>query len=67
MRGVCVSAGSACSSGQKKPSRTLKAIGLSDEYAFSTVRISLGSDTTIEECDEFVRILEECLVSLRII
>lgn len=67
MRGVCVSAGSACSSGQKEPSRTLKAIGLSDEDAFSTVRISLGSDTTIEECDEFVRILGECLESLKLI
>lgn len=67
MRGVCVSAGSACSSGQKEPSRTLKAIGLSDEDAFSTVRISLGSDTTIEECDEFVRILKECLESLKMI
>lgn len=67
MRGVCVSAGSACSSGQKEPSRTLKAIGLSDEDAFSTVRISLGSDTTINECDEFVRILGECLTSLKMI
>lgn len=67
MRGVCVSAGSACSSGQKEPSRTLKAIGLSDEDAFSTVRISLGSDTTNDECDEFVRILGECLTSLKMI
>ena len=67
MRGVCVSVGSACSSGQKEPSRILKAIGLSDEDAFSTVRISLGTDTTIDECDEFVRILEECLESLKMI
>lgn len=67
MRGVCVSAGSACSSGQKEPSRTLKAIGLSDEDAFSTVRISICTDTTIDECDEFVRILGECLASLKMI
>lgn len=67
MRGVYVSAGSACSSGNPEPSRVLKAIGLSDKDAFSTVRISLGTDTTIEECDEFVRILVECLVSFKMI
>ena len=67
MKDVQVSAGSACSSGTKEPSRILKAIGLSDEEAFSTVRISIGTDTTTEECDEFVRILGECLVSLKMI
>lgn len=67
MRGIQVSAGSACSSGQKEPSRVLKAIGLSDEDAFSTIRISIGTNTTIEECDKFVRILGECLVSLKMI
>jgi cysteine desulfurase len=67
MRGVCVSAGSACSSGNPEPSRVLKAIGLSDEEAFSTIRISIGADTTTEECDEFVRILGECLVSLKML
>lgn len=65
MKGVQVSAGSACSSGQQKPSRVLKAIGLSDEDAFSTIRISIGTDTTKEECDKFVRILVECLAILK--
>lgn len=64
MNGVYVSAGAACCSGEKTPSRVLKTIGLSDEDAFSTVRISIGEDTTKEECDEFVEILEECLKSL---
>ena len=67
MRDIQISAGSACSSGQKQPSRILKAIGLSDEDANSTVRISIGTDTTTEECNEFVRILGECLASLRMI
>lgn len=66
MNSVCVSAGSACCSGEKKPSRVLKAIGLSDEDANSTVRISISEDTTKEECDEFVKILGECLMSLKI-
>lgn len=67
MNNVYVSVGSACSSGEKTPSRILKAIGLSDEDAFSTVRISLSTDTTVKECDEFVRILGECLESLKIL
>ena len=67
MREVYVSAGSACSSGEKTPSRILKAIGLTDEEAFSTVRISLSSDTTAEDCDRFVEILGECLESLKMI
>lgn len=65
MNGIQVSAGSACSSGEKTPSRVLKAIGLSDEDAYSTVRISIDKDTTVKECDEFVKILGECLVSLK--
>lgn len=67
MRNVYVSAGSACSSGEKTPSRILKAIGLTNEDAFSTIRISTSFDTTIEECDEFVGILGECLESLKMI
>lgn len=67
MNEIYVSAGSACSSGNPEPSRVLKAIGLSDEDAFSTVRISLSADTTVKECDEFVRILGECLESLKIL
>jgi pseudouridine-5'-phosphate glycosidase len=42
-------------------------IGLTDEEAFSTIRISTREDTTTEECDEFVRILGECLVSLKML
>ena len=67
IRDVQISAGSACSSGIKEPSRILKAIGLSDEDAYSTVRISLSADTTYEECDEFVKVLGECLSSLKMI
>ena len=66
-RCVCVSAGSACSSGEKTPSRVLKAIGLSDDDAFSTVRISIGEDITEKECDEFAKILKECLNILRLV
>ena len=67
MQGVTVSAGSACCAGDKEPSRVLKAIGLTDEEAFNTIRISLGKDTTKEDCDEFVKILGECLEILKMV
>ena len=67
MNGANVSAGSACCAGDREPSRVLKVIGLGDEQAFSTIRISIGKDTTKEECDEFVRILGECLESLKMV
>ena len=48
-RGIAVSAGSACSTGEDKPSHVLKAIGLSDQAARETIRISLGHSTS--DCD----------------
>ncbi len=51
LRGLALSAGSACSSGTGKPSRVLKAIGLSDDEALATLRISLGRFTTTDEIE----------------
>lgn len=65
MRGIQISSGSACCSGSKVPSRTLKAIGLSDEEAFSTVRISFGYETSTYDVDEFVDVLAECIRDLK--
>lgn len=44
--GYAVSTGSACAIGKQDPSRTMKAIGKSDEEAKGLIRISLGKDTT---------------------
>lgn len=47
--GVCVSAKSACSSSDGQVSHVLKAIGLTDEEASSTIRISIGPSNNLEE------------------
>lgn len=57
MEGIYLSAGSACSTGENMPSRILKAFGLSDEEARSTIRISFGDDTrdSLEYLSERIR------------
>lgn len=51
--GFAVSAGSACSSGTLKASRSLAAFGVSEAVAARTIRVSLGWSTTIDELDHF--------------
>lgn len=46
---VAVSNGSACNSAATEPSHVLKAMGLSDELAYASIRFSLGKLTTAEE------------------
>lgn len=53
LAGFAVSAGSACSSGSMKPSRTLRAIGIDDDLAAQTIRVSLGWTTTPEDVARF--------------
>lgn len=50
---IHIAAGSACNSHSSEPSHVLKAIGLTDEQAARTVRISLSDDTTIDELEVF--------------
>jgi cysteine desulfurase len=52
--GVCLSSGSACSSGSVEPSHVLSAMGLSKDDAQSTVRMSVSRLTTDKEIDEAV-------------
>ncbi|NDD91185.1 aminotransferase class V-fold PLP-dependent enzyme [bacterium] len=49
LEGFSVSSGSACSSGLRKPSHVLKALGHSDELALATLRISLSPDTEAQD------------------
>ncbi|MEL6237680.1 MAG: aminotransferase class V-fold PLP-dependent enzyme, partial [Pseudomonadota bacterium] len=52
VRNVMFSAGSACASGSGRPSHVLKAIGLSDRQAKSSIRLGFGRYTTFEELEE---------------
>ena len=49
LMGVCISTGSACTSGRTEISHVLKAMGMDEEWARGTVRISLGRFNTEEE------------------
>jgi len=52
VRDVMFSAGSACASGSGRPSHVLKAIGLSDKQAKSSIRLGFGRYTTLDEIEE---------------
>lgn len=56
--GIEVSAGSACSSGDDKPSYVLKAIGLTDEEARETIRISMGTGTSRKDVVYLLKVLD---------
>ncbi|MBI4930838.1 MAG: aminotransferase class V-fold PLP-dependent enzyme [Bacteroidetes bacterium] len=62
---VAVSAGSACSSEIPEPSYVLKAMGIPDEMAYSSIRFSLGKFTTKEEIDFVCGKMKEKIKELR--
>ena len=49
LKGICVSTGSACDSVNQRLSHVIEAIGVPDEYAHGTLRITFGADNTEEE------------------
>ena len=65
MYGIYISAGSACSSGEAIPSSTLKAIGLTDEQALSTIRITVDETLNQHDISDIVNILKNLIEHLR--
>ncbi|MGO9611694.1 MAG: hypothetical protein ACLPX5_01480, partial [Dissulfurispiraceae bacterium] len=62
---IAFSAGSACHAGIRKPSPVLKAMGLSDTEALSSIRLSVGKDTSITEIRTASEMLSETIKSLQ--
>lgn len=64
LAGICASSGSACMVGSIQPSHVLLATGVAPELARSTVRFSLGKETTAEEIETAISRLPEILARL---
>ncbi|HEB84640.1 MAG TPA: aminotransferase class V-fold PLP-dependent enzyme, partial [Bacteroidetes bacterium] len=64
-RGVCLSSGSACKSGNPEPSHVLKALGLGDEEAHCSVRFSLSADNTDDDIEQALDRLAEVVHDTR--
>lgn len=64
-QGIYLSTGSACNSNSGQPSHVLRAIGLTDDQANSSIRISIGDNNTEEEALYFIECLKQNISLLR--
>ena len=63
--GICVSTGSACSSGSLAPSQVLEALGVPVTKMNGTIRFTVGDFTTDEDIDNVVEVLSKVVARLR--
>ena len=64
-RGICASAGSACTAGSILPSHVLLALGLPAEIALGSLRISISEYNTMEEIDYIIQMVPKAVETLR--
>ena len=65
LKDLAVSSGSACTSASLEPSYVLRALGLNDEMAHSSIRFSFGRFTTSEEIDYAIDLIQKSIGHLR--
>ena len=65
MNGICASTGSACTSSSKNPSHVLTAIGLPEDIASGSLRLTISHETTKREVDIVCYRLAEIIRKLR--
>lgn len=63
--GIYISSGSACNEGISEPSHVLKSIGLTDEEALSSIRITIGHTNTEEEIEQAAKIITSLVERIR--
>ncbi|MED5475265.1 MAG: aminotransferase class V-fold PLP-dependent enzyme [Candidatus Neomarinimicrobiota bacterium] len=66
MRKISVSAGSACTSLSHEPSHVLKAIGHTDELAYSTIRVGIGRFNTFKDIDMAIKVITDTINDIKI-
>jgi cysteine desulfurase len=65
LKDMAVSSGSACTSASLEPSYVLRALGLNDELAHSSIRFSFGRFTKVEEIDHVIKVVRNAIDKLR--
>ena len=65
LKDIAVSSGSACTSASLEPSYVLRALGLKDELAHSSIRFAVGRFTTDEEINHTLDLVRDSVEKLR--